>query len=198
MCDATLARPSDCGYTTLRSDAAKVVVMAHESSFCRRSLRGGLFVLSAVPALLTVGACDRPRPPHKYVALSGTVAACHPQTGELTVRLTDPSSRRARDDQLECVVTSDSEIYINDMFSTLDRVQIGDRIELVGYRDASRPIESFVVSFAYCEHTAPTPAVPPLLQPPASPASAPASAPRSARLPRSHHEQSADSIRRRP
>ena len=128
-------------------------------------------------ALLTLGACDEPRAPHKYVVLSGIVAACHPQTGELTVRLSESSSRRTKDDRLECVVTSDSEVYINDMFSSIERIQIGDQVELIGYRDVSRPIESFVVSFAYCDHSAPTPGVPPLLQPPDPPQSQPASAP---------------------
>lgn len=115
-------------------------------------------VLFAAVAFL--GGCQPPPAKHVYSALAGEVLSCHPRTGELTVRAT--GATRRGDDTVYCVLTQDSEIYINDRFSTIDSIAIGDTLELVGYRDARPPLERFVVTFAYL--TRPEPMAPAPLQ----------------------------------
>jgi hypothetical protein len=106
---------------------------------------------------------------NRYNVLAGKVVACHPDTGELTVRVSRRTVEGPAEHTLYCVVTRDSEIYVNDKFSAIDEIQLGDAVELVGYRDPNPQLERFVVSFAYFDHPLPAPPRPEL-----TPASAPA------------------------
>jgi hypothetical protein len=115
---------------------------------------------------LAIG-CERPRNPHTYTVLSGTVLSRHSETGELLVELSPTSAHRFGSDRIQCVVTKDSEIYINDVFRTLEDIQLGDPIELIGYRESERRLERFVVTLARSEHPLPPPALPPELSAPA-------------------------------
>lgn len=102
---------------------------------------------------LVLAGCQPPPARHTYAVLAGEVLSCHPRTGELTMRAA--GALRRGDDTVYCVLTQDSEIYINDRFSAIDAISIGDSIELVGYRDARPPLERFVVSFAHVARAEP-------------------------------------------
>jgi hypothetical protein len=123
-------------------------------------------VLAAVAGV--AGCEDRPAP-HRYGVLAGNVVTCRTDTGELAVR----GSRRgagAPDEQtFHCLITSDSEIYMNDKLSSIEDIQLGDAVELVGWWDQTPQLERFVVSFAYFDHPLPPPP-----RPEFPPASAPA------------------------
>lgn len=87
--------------------------------------------------------------------LAGEVVAISPELGELTVAARDGQTPS----RIICIVTDDAEVYVNDQFSRLDRIQLGDEVELVGYRDARQPVDRYVVSIAEVRRpTPPTPA----------------------------------------
>ena len=118
-----------------------------------------------------VQGCGEPAPAQRYKVSAGKVLSCRPDTGELEIQLdVRPSARGPR--RLFCVVTSDSEIYINDQTESIDAIQLGDAVELVGYRDPTPGMERFVVTFAYFEHPMP-PAIEPVFTAAAQPASQP-------------------------
>lgn len=113
--------------------------------------------------LVWLTGCTRQEQQQPYQVFSGRVKALDVETGELFVR-PDEAPRPWRSDRnVPCVVTKDSEIYINDRFSDIDDIRVGDRLELVGYRDADR----FVVTFAEISR-AQRPPPEPNLQPPAT------------------------------
>ncbi len=125
------------------------------------------FVLTVVPAA-ALGCEPAPSAPH-YEVLAGTVIACYPQTGELTLRTGPQSPGTPAEQRVFCVVTRESEVYINDRFASLDQIRIGDAVELVGYVDRDRQLSQFVVSLAYVRHPQPPPPDPEsLLAPPAT------------------------------
>ena len=129
-----------------------------------------LVIRVALPlALLAVAGCERQQVPDHYSLLAGKIVACHTDTGELHVR----GLRRTEDGPAEytlyCLITRDSEIYINDRVSSIEDIQIGDAVELVGRRDAVSDADRFIVAFAYFDHPLPAPPRPEL-----APASAPA------------------------
>ena len=122
-----------------------------------------------LPAALTCAAgCQPQRPPNHYGVLAGKVIACHADTGELTVQGSRRTPEGPAEETVYCLITRDSEIYVNDRFASLAEIQIGDTVELVGRRDPNPQVERFVVSFAYFDHPLPEPPRPELI-----PASAP-------------------------
>ena len=128
--------------------------------------------MTIIGASLALPGCDPPPVTHSYRVLSGAVIACHTETGELTVRLSDFSRRRRQnEDRVHCVITRDSEVYVNDRFATLSDIALGDQIEVIGYRDPQRRIERFVVSYAYVKHPLPPPRLPAEIAEPSSIAS---------------------------
>lgn len=107
--------------------------------------------------------CPQSAPGPRYSTLAGVVVASSADLGELTMAPT-PGEADAR---IVCIVTDDAEVYINDQFARLDQIQIGDAVELVGYRDQRHPVDRFVVSIAEVHRPAPpTPA--PQIEPPAA------------------------------
>ncbi len=58
---------------------------------------------------------------------------------------------------------------MDDKLSSIEEIQLGDAVELVGWWDRSSQLERFVVSFAYFDHPMPAPP-----RPEFAPASAPA------------------------
>jgi len=98
--------------------------------------------------------------------LAGRVRESRPETGELTVEVRGPAPGRPAVEI--CNLTKDSEIYINDRFSSIDQIQVGDAVELLGYRDPNPRLERFVVSFAYVDHPQPPPPAPELAAPAAA------------------------------
>lgn len=125
--------------------------------------RSRLFVQTALlAAVLCATGCEPPRPPGRYSVLAGKVIACHPDTGELTVRGSRRTVEGPTEETVYCLITRDSEIYVNDRFSSIEEIQIGDTVELIGRRDPNPQLERFVVSFAYFDHPLPAPPRPQL------------------------------------
>lgn len=115
--------------------------------------------------VLGLAGCERPTASHAYTVLAGTVLSCNPEAGELTLELRDQPARKWTG-RVPCVLTKDSEVYVNDRFSSLAEIQVGNPVEVIGYREASRRLETFVVAFAYVEQPGPPVKTPPLLVPP--------------------------------
>ena len=101
-------------------------------------------------ALLVAG-CERPAAPKRYVVQQGSVMTSNRETGELGVAVVRRMARSETRETLACVVTKDSEIYINDRFAAFNEINIGDVVELIGYRDPNPGSDKFVVTYAYVE-----------------------------------------------
>jgi hypothetical protein len=110
-------------------------------------LAGGLTLL--IPA---VGGCDRQTTPSRYSVVLGDVTACQNDIGEITVAVVRRGGQEATGETLHCTVTGDSEIYVDDRLGTLNDVQPGVRVELIGYRDPNPAIDRFTVTFATIAH----------------------------------------------
>lgn len=108
------------------------------------------FMTVLVMAVFT--GCDRPAPMHRYLVLAGVVSATAPDTGELAVLVAKKSSNGTRDEPIDCVVTKDSEVYIDGRFAQAGEIELGDVVTLVGYYDANPRTSRFVVSYAYFQH----------------------------------------------
>jgi hypothetical protein len=130
-----------------------------------------LLVLLAVAAL-TVG-CESRDAISRYETLIGTVVTRDADTGELTVRTPAPRGAASSHRSDLCVVTEDTEIYLNDKFSLIGAIAVGDIVELIGYRDPHPRPERFVVSFAVVNRDEPAPAPPDLSLPAAGGGSTP-------------------------
>jgi len=122
-------------------------------------------VLTAVAG--AAGCEDQPAP-NRYSVLAGNVVACHTDTGGLGVRGSRRTAEGPSEQTFHCLITRDSEIYMNDKLGSIEEIQLGDAVELVGWWDRSTRLERFVVSFAYFDHPLPAPPQPELV-----PASAP-------------------------
>ena len=105
--------------------------------------RSGL-LLALMMGLPQLVACSRQDPPSPYQVFSGTVKALDIETGELFIRPERAPHPWRFDRNIPCVVTKDSEIYMNDCFSGLGEIEVGDLIESIGYRDHDRFILSLV------------------------------------------------------
>jgi len=103
---------------------------------------------------LSLAGCSRHEPSPPYQALSGVVRAIDCETGELLIRAERPADRN-----LVCVVTKDSELYVNDRFSDLREVRIDDALDAIAYRDRDR----FVLSLVNIRRREPAPPAPAFL-----------------------------------
>jgi hypothetical protein len=139
---------------------ARAVRRAHKRPFVRTA------VLAAVACLT---GCKEQPPANRYNVLAGNVVGCHTDTGELSVRGARRTTAGPAEDTFHCLITRDSEICINDRLSSIEEIQLGDAVELVGWWERSPEQKRFVVSFAYFDHPLPAPSPPEL-----APASAPA------------------------
>lgn len=111
--------------------------------------------LPALAMCALLGGCGEQRPPSEYEIIAGTVEGARPDTGLLTVRTNDEPQRR-----LSSVFTKDSELYLDDRFSPVSAIQIGDEIELIGYYDPNPRSDGFVVSIARIRRNVPIPPPP--------------------------------------
>lgn len=121
--------------------------------------------VSLASLLLGLAGCQRAQDNDRYAVLGGRVASLQPTSGELILFPFDAASPG---DTLYCVITQDSEIYINDRFSAIEEINIGDAVDLVGYRDTTPPLERFVVATVYVRQArspASVPAESPLANP---------------------------------
>lgn len=107
--------------------------------------RGILLVLCPVAVALAAAGCAPHGSSSTYEAMLGVVVQ-RSDVGEITVVI--PGDQQQADRALICTVTKDTEIYVDDRFSSVEDVRVGDAIELFGYRDPNPRLERFVVSFA--------------------------------------------------
>ena len=124
---------------------------------------------TALATALAIAGCEDERTPARFSVFSGKVLSYHAETGEMTVRGARRRDRDGQEHTIHCLITRDSEIYINDMLCSIDDIQLGDAVEMIGREDASADPMSFLVSYAYIEHPT-TPAPPPDLTPASAPA----------------------------
>jgi hypothetical protein len=135
------------------------------NALMRRSLLG---LVSAVALFQTAG-CSRQQPQSDYNAFYGTVRARDLDAGEVFVRTSHAPAGWRTNRDIPCVVTKDSEIYINDRFSQFQDIRDGDTAKLVGYRDK----DHFVVTFLTVARNEPAPPEPNLVEPATQAASRP-------------------------
>jgi hypothetical protein len=115
--------------------------------------------------LVLIAACGRQLPTNRYDVLSGTVQSLRAETGQLIVHVAAPRPEFGKTTSIACLLGSDAEVYINDKFSALSAIQVGDAIELIGYRHPDPRTECFVVSLAYIARSEPLPPAPDLPAP---------------------------------
>lgn len=128
-------------------------------------------VLVAAAVALVAAGCSRPRETGgSYLIFGGTVRERSPETGKLHVVVSEPRGSDWIGRTLECVVTSDSELYLNDRFTGLADVQERDSVQVIGYFDRNEQ-DQFWVTQADVTRPMPPPPVPVLSVPATQPAS---------------------------
>jgi hypothetical protein len=120
-------------------------------------MRGKLVLLAGCWAAILPG-CSRQEPSPPYQVLSGVVRAIDVETGELLIRAEKTPAPWHPDRNVPCIVTKDSELYINDRFSELRNVRLYDTLEAIGYRDRDRFV--FVLSLVNITRQEPEPPLP--------------------------------------
>lgn len=145
--------------------------MKPRSRFDSRRTRKLTGVVGALAACLAAG-CKEQSSQYRHQALCGTVESVRAKTDQLTVRIIEDRPRRGADQKIACLLTN-AEVYINDAFSSFDAIEIGDTVELIGYRDPSPRAEQFIVSLACITRNEPRPPEPDLSPPTTSPATQP-------------------------
>jgi hypothetical protein len=116
-----------------------------------------------------LGGCERSATPSYFSVVRGAVKSVNHETGDLSVDARRRTSRGEIVISEYCLLTKDSEIYINDRFAPISQVLIGDQVELIGCRDTTMGVDRFHVTYAHFNRPLP-PAPPPLVA--AAPASA--------------------------
>lgn len=119
----------------------------------RRALTG----LATIAVAATTG-CERAPVAPAYQAVTGVVETRLLETGELMLRAIGREQRG--DELLHCQLTKDTEVYVNDRFTTIQHIEQGDSIELIGYRDPAPQADRFVVTYAYVRHPQEPPPLP--------------------------------------
>jgi hypothetical protein len=130
--------------------------------------RGLLWVIG-LGLLWAASGCGRPVPTNRHDVLAGTVHSLRPDMGQLTVHTTAPRPELGSNPNLQCLLSSDAEVYINDKFSTSDAIVVGDNVELIGYMDPDPRAERFVVCLVYIARSEPLPPSPDLTAPSTAP-----------------------------
>ncbi len=108
-------------------------------------------------AALSAG-CKRSAVAHRYESLDGTVDERNIETGDLRIRIAAASRGEQR--SILCQVSHDSEIDINDRLASIESIEAGDAIRVVGYRDPNPRLERFVVTFARINRPQSSPTAP--------------------------------------
>jgi hypothetical protein len=135
-----------------------------------RTALGRIAISGALAACFVSGCSGRPAP-KKHEVLMGTVESFETNTGQLTLR-TSIHAGEHEDLKMACMLTNDTEVYINDRWRNPQAILAGDTVELIGYRESDPRGEHFVVSLANIQRDAAPPPLPDLSSPlsPASPA----------------------------
>ena len=121
-------------------------------------VRGPWLLAILAGLLLHLGGCEPQGAPSPYEVCTGSVKALDLETGELFVRAEPVPELWRADRNVPCVATKDSEVYINDRFSGIDEIRVGDVFESVGYWDHDR----FVLSLVRIARSQPEPRLPDL------------------------------------
>lgn len=129
----------------------------------------------ALTALLLATLCGCPPPDSttRYEVRLGTVVGLRAETGQLTVQTVEGHLGGSKSRKISCLLTTTTEIYVNDRFSSFDAIAMGDTVRLVGHRDPEPRTERFVVSFANIMRNEPLPPEPDLSPPTTRPTSQP-------------------------
>ncbi|TWT41226.1 hypothetical protein RAS1_39200 [Phycisphaerae bacterium RAS1] len=117
--------------------------------------------MAAAAAALVIAGCQRLTPPSAFETCWGRVEDRNLENGEWSVRVTQSRQAALHDHVITCVVTKDSEIYVNDLLRPIDAVQVGDDVQVVLYAEAAGP-ERYVVSTAQVRKDLPPPPLPKL------------------------------------
>lgn len=115
----------------------------------------------ALTLSLALVACDDARTVRQYDVIQGAVAGVHVDTGEISVEFMPPGPG-AKSRVLSCVVTRDTELYLNDRITSLDRIATGDLIQIVGTRDPDPRLDRLAINTAYVARDEPAAPNPPL------------------------------------
>ena len=118
-------------------------------------------VLLALGAAWTLSGREKQLPANRFDALSGTVQSLHADMGQLTVRASALRPDAETDPYVHCLLSGDAEVYINDKFSSIGAIEVGDTAELIGYRDPNR-VERFLVCLVHITRGEPLPPAPDL------------------------------------
>ena len=101
--------------------------------------------LSYALFVILLSGCDRESGRQDYRALSGVVTERRPDTGELSGPFKAAGEREPS--IVSCLITRDSEVYINDRLGSIEDVRVGDRIAVIGYYEPDPQPARFVISY---------------------------------------------------
>ena len=133
------------------------------------TLRGAAVLVAAgLVAAWPIGCGGQP-PATRHEIVTGVVEGLRTETGQLTVRTTGMRHERDEEPTVSCLLTSDAEVYINDKFSRVAALTIGDTVELIGYPDPGPRAERFLVLLAHVTRPEPLPPAPDLEVPASQP-----------------------------
>lgn len=124
----------------------------------RRRLAVALLAAALLPA------CEDNRLPRAHRLVTGVVESVRPEAGQLVVRRLP--GRSAGEERVAGLLTSDSEIYINDRFGRAEEIAVGDAIKVIGHRDPNPRSDFFLVSSARITRPAEPPPQPPIVPSP--------------------------------
>lgn len=126
--------------------------------------------LGVLLAALIAG-CEQSTRPSHFTTLFGRVKTCNSETGELAISTIRRTGQGETPETEYCLITKDSEIYVNERFAAIGLILVGDEVSVFGYRDQTPTLARFIITAAYFERPLP-PAPDPLSTQPSS-ASAP-------------------------
>lgn len=90
------------------------------------------------------GGCGDSRGAARYAVMSGTVVSALAETGEFNVE-PDPAARLDDDPAMvACVLTTDSEVYVNARLVDVEEITLGDRVEIIGQWQRDRLVAAMV------------------------------------------------------
>lgn len=84
----------------------------------------------------------------RYQTVLGVVAGRWTDTGRMSVRVVRGRGESRTEQEIECVVTADSELYLNERFAGLSEVSVDDKVQVFGYFDRT-DARQFWVTLAY-------------------------------------------------
>jgi hypothetical protein len=134
--------------------------------------RTAAIALCLLLASLLAGCKEQDRA-ERHEVVSGIVESLHADTGQLTIRTSGLRPESDTEQSVTCLLASDAEIYVNDRFSGLAGLTVGDTVELVGYREPIPRSERFVVALARVRRAAPPAPAPDLPLPTTAPETRP-------------------------